>query len=114
MTHDRKLPDDPIAFIQDRVRGRKIYWTYHVNMRLAGRFIPRESIVNAVDSYELVEAYSADKYLPSYLVLGRYQADYFHVLFAADVEDDNVRVVTVYRPSPDEWEADMKNRRPSR
>jgi len=114
VTHDRKLPDDPIAFIQDCVRARRIFWTYHVNMRLAGRFIPRDAILNAVDSYELVEAYPEDKYLPSYLVLGRYQADYFHVLFAVDVEGYNVRVVTVYRPSPDEWEADLKNRRPSR
>ena len=35
----------------------------------------------------------------------------FHVQFALDVEGDNVRVVTVYRPDPVEWEADLKTRR---
>jgi putative ABC transport system substrate-binding protein len=31
-----------------------------------GRFIPRDSILAAVDTFELVEAYPDDKYLPSY------------------------------------------------
>ena len=81
-------------------------------MRLFGRFIPRASILAAVDTFELVEAYPDDKYLPSYLLLGRAGADAFHVLFAADVEGDNVRVVTVYRPDVAEWQDDLKTRRP--
>ena len=83
-------------------------------MRLAGRFIPREVILAAVDSYDLVEAYPDDKYLPSYLILARHGADAFHVSFATDVEGDNVRVVTSYRPDPREWQPDLKARRPSR
>jgi len=42
----------------------------------------------------LVEAYPDDKYFPSYLILARHGSDAFHVLFATDVEGDNVRVVT--------------------
>ncbi len=64
----RKLPDDPLRFIQECVRHRRILWTYHVNMRLKGRFITRDSILDALESYEMVEAYPEDKYLPSYLV----------------------------------------------
>lgn len=111
MTHARKLPPDPIVFIQNCVRRRQILWTYHVNMRLAGRFIPRGAIVAAVDTYELVEAYPDDKYLPSYLLLAHHGSEYFHALFAADIEGDNVRVVTAYRPDPNEWEENLKNRR---
>ncbi|MGH2361220.1 MAG: DUF4258 domain-containing protein [bacterium] len=85
-----------------------------MNMRFAGRFIPREVILAAVDSYDLVEAYPDEKYLPSYLILARHGADAFHVLFATDVEGDNVRVVTSYRPDPREWQPDLKARRPSR
>jgi hypothetical protein len=81
-------------------------------MRLAGRFIPREAILDAVETFELVEAYPDDKYLPSYLVLGRVGDDAFHVVFATDVESDNVRVVTVYRPDAAEWQGDLKTRRP--
>jgi hypothetical protein len=83
-------------------------------MRLAGRFIPREVILASVDSYDLVEAYPDDKYLPSYLILARHGPDAFHVLFAADAEGDNVRVVTSYRPDPGEWQPDLRARRPSR
>jgi hypothetical protein len=54
-------------------------------MRLAGRFIPRETILAAVATYELVEAYADDKYLPSYVILARHGSDAFHVLFATDV-----------------------------
>ena len=108
---DRKLPADPLRFIQECVRNRRLLWTYHVNMRLQGRFIRRESFLDAVESYEIIEAYPEDKYLPSYLVLGRSAGESFHVLFAADVEGENVRVVTAYRPSEDEWETDWKTRR---
>ena len=79
-------------------------------MRLAGRFIPRETILAAVTTYELVEAYPADKYFPSYLILARHGSDVFHVLFATDVESDNVRVVTSYRPDPGERQADLRGR----
>ena len=68
----------------------------------------------AGDTYQLVEAYPADKYLPSYLILARSGNDAFHLLFAVDIEGDNVRVVTAYRPSLDEWEADLKTRRTPR
>jgi uncharacterized protein DUF4258 len=80
-------------------------------MRLQGRFISREAILGAAKSYEIIESYPDDKYLPSYLVLGRSAGEVFHVLFAADVKGGNVRVVTAYRPSPGEWEADWKTRR---
>lgn len=83
-------------------------------MRLAGRFISRETVLAAAATYQLVEAYPDDKYLPSYLILGRHGSEAFHVLFATDVEGDNVRVVTSYRPDPGEWHADLKTRRPNR
>jgi len=36
------------------------------------------------------------------------------MLFAVDVQGDNVRVVTSYRPDRGEWQEDMKTRRPRR
>ena len=108
---ERLLPDDPVAFIQDCVRRKRILWTYHLNMRSARRFIRRETILAAVDTFELVEAYPTDKYLPSYLLLARNDADVLHVLFAVDIAGDSVRAVTAYRPDPDEWEADLRSRR---
>lgn len=88
-------------------------WTYHVNLRMAGRFIPRTVVLAAVDSYELVEANPEDKYLPSYLILAECGGERFHVLFAADVATDHVRIVTTYRPDVERWEPDLKRRRTS-
>ncbi len=97
--------------MQACVRKRQIFWTYHVNMRLQGRPITREALLAAVDTYEVVESYPQDKSLPSYLVLAHDGSETFHVLFATDVAEKNVRVVTAYRPSADEWEGDGKTRR---
>ena len=80
-------------------------------MRLQGRFIPRQTIIDAVGTYEIIEEYPKDKYLPSYLVLARPSGEAFHVLFAVDVDEENVRIVTAYRPSLEEWEADLRTRR---
>lgn len=110
MTTDRRLPDDALEFIRRCIRGRKVYWTYHVNMRLTGRHISRDEIFGAVDSYEVIESYPADKYLPSYLVLATGPGGGFHVLFAVDVDADDVRVVTAYRPNPIDWQPDLRTR----
>jgi hypothetical protein len=82
-------------------------------MRLGQRFIARETII-AAESYEIVEAYPDDKYFPSYLLLGRLGEEVFHALFGTDVDEQNVRVVTAYYPSLEEWEEDLKTRRSSR
>lgn len=76
MDKQDRLPADPVAFIQDCVRRGNVLWTYHVNLRLAGRFIPREAILAATETYELAEAYPDDKYLPSYLLLAHEGPDH--------------------------------------
>ena len=108
---ERELPDDPVAFIHECLRDGRILWTYPVNMRPGQRFIARETIIVAAGSYEVVEAYPEDKYFPSYLLLGRLNEEAFHALFGADVNGQNVRVITAYYPSPEEWEEDLKTRR---
>jgi len=38
---ERKLPAEPWRLIRECVRNGRVLWTYPVNMRLEGRFIPR-------------------------------------------------------------------------
>jgi len=111
MLRSRLFPDDPLDFIKRCVKDRKINWTFHVNMRLRGRYIPRRMILESVESFEIIEAYPEDKYLPSYLAFSRHGDYAFHVLFAVDVAGENVRIITAYRPNPEEWEEDLKTRR---
>ncbi len=72
---------------------------------------PYLSSESAFAAVEFFWTYPEDKYFPSYLLLGKHGDEAFHVLFGADVEDQNVRIVTAYYPSPEEWEADLKTRR---
>ena len=111
MPRERALADDPLGFIQKCVREGKVFWTYHVNMRLKHRFIRRRAILESHASYEILEEYQEDKYLPSYLVRSAYRNDIIHIVFAADLEEDDVRIITAYFPNPAEWERDFRTRR---
>jgi len=106
-----RIPENPVQFIKKCVREGNIHWTYHVNMRMRRRHIPRISITEALDTYEIIEEYPDDKYLPSYLVYAQHDHMIFHLLFAIDTEGNNVRVVTAYIPDPCEWDDVMKRRR---
>jgi len=106
-----RLREKPLPFIQKCVRRKRVYWTYHVNMRMVQRGIPRKYITESVDDFEVIEAYPDDKYLPSYLIYSKYEDSVFHVLFAVDYEEDNVRVITAYYPDKAEWGENLKTRR---
>lgn len=67
--------------------------------------------MNSVDSYEIIESYPKDKYLPSYLVYAVHNDEVIHIQIAADTKDDTVRIVTAYKPTLDKWEEGFKIRR---
>jgi len=80
-------------------------------MRLQQRFLRRETLLRGVASLELIESYPQDKYLPSYHLRGEREGQIFHAHIAADLDGRNVRVVTMYLPSPDEWDSEFRSRR---
>jgi len=45
------------------------------------------------------------------MISSEFQGDVFHILFAIDVEGDNIRIVTAYRPNSEEWEDGFRIRR---
>ena len=71
-------------------------------------------VVESVDSYRIIESYpqsQASRHLPSCLVYAGHQGIPIHILFAIDKEGDTVRVITVYRPDPTQWEDGFIQRR---
>ena len=80
----------------------RIRWTYHVSMRLQQRRLSAEMLTSAVASFEVIESYPDDKYLPSFLIRGKSEDVVFHAQIATDL-NGNVRIVTMYLPEPDEW-----------
>ena len=102
---------DILEFIKSCIIHHSIYWTYHVNMRLEGRCISRESILASVNTYEIIEEYPQDKYLPSYLIYAKDKGKIFHIQIAVDFLNNNIRIITAYKPTLDKWEKDYKTRR---
>ena len=102
---------DVLGFIKSCIKRERIYWTYHVNMRLEGRFITREAIVSSVDTYEIIEEYPEDKYLPSCLIFAKYLKKAIHIQIALDLQNDTITIITAYKPNSDKWENDFKTRR---
>ena len=99
-----------LGFIKNCIKERTIRWTYHVNMRLEERFISRDEIVQAIDSYEILEEYPDDRYLPSCLVYAEADKKKFHMVVALDYEDHSIVIVTAYQPSLEKWNNDLKTR----
>lgn len=100
-----------LAFIKSCIVRRRIYWSYHVNMRLKERFVTRNTILSSVDTYEIIEEYPEDKYLPSCLVYAKHEGSIIHIQIALDNNNDNIRIVTAYRPTSEKWEDNLKKRR---
>jgi hypothetical protein len=80
-------------------------------MRLKGRFISREAILSSFETYEIIEEYPKDKYLPSYLVYAKNKNEVIHILFATDFENETIKIITAYKPTLDKWLKDLKTRR---
>jgi len=100
-----------ISFIKDCARNGKILWTYHVNMRLNQRSITRMNVMNSINSFEIIEEYPKDKYLPSYLIFARDGNLIFHLVVAIDEPNSCLTIVTTYKPTLEKWESDFKTRR---
>jgi hypothetical protein len=66
---------------------------------------------SAMATLEIIEAYPHDKYLPSFLPRGESEGFVFHVHIATDVEGENIGIVTMYNPDPNEWDEGLRFRR---
>jgi hypothetical protein len=74
------------------------------------RDIEEISVEHVVINGEIIERYTDDKPYASYLSLGFVDEMPLHVVYAKD-EEENFIVITVYVPSDEKWENDMRTRR---
>jgi hypothetical protein len=94
--------------------GRHILWSRHGVTELANEGWSRRDVENGLEACTLIEDYpAAHRALPDCLVLGWLRGnDPFHAVVAVDERNDSLFMVTVYKPSPEEWEDDWKTRKP--
>jgi hypothetical protein len=105
------MKTEVLNFIKSCIKRRRIFWTYHVNMRLKERFISRQAVLASLDSFEIIDEYPKYKYLPSYLIYAEHENQIIHIHIATDLKNDNITIITVYKPTLDKWKADFKTRK---
>ena len=93
--------------------ARKILWSRHGITELVKERLSRAAIENGLKRCEVIEDYpTVHRPLLDCLVLGWVTPPTpFHAVMAIDETNDRVLVVTVYWPSPEEWNDDCRTRK---
>jgi hypothetical protein len=89
----------------------KIIFRIHAIQRMFERQISAEDVRTVLEEGETIESYEDDVPYPSRLILGWRGDRPIHIVIADNSPDDEVIVVTVYEPDPDQWEAGFNSRR---
>ena len=108
------------AFIRQKARenqltpeGDKMLWSHHGIRELVSEGWTRAPVEVALQNCEVVEDYPAShRPLPDCLVLGWLgTGEPLHAVIAVDEANSRLFVVTVYRPSLEEWKDDWRTRK---
>lgn len=98
-----------IQAIREAFNKRDYIFSDHASDRAAKRAIRSTEIEQAVMNGEVIEDYPDDKYGPSCLLLG--YTDKQRPLHVQVSYPPGLKIITVYEPSSDKWEADLKTRK---
>ena len=91
-------------------KSENIIISLHGQLRMNERCISVDDVINAIDNGEIIEQYPADFPFPSCLVLGiSVKGQYIHVVVS--LNEGKIYLITVYVPSLDKWESDLKTRK---
>jgi hypothetical protein len=102
------MPPDYDA-LRQLFREKQYIITLHASDRAIKRDIDDFEIEEVIIAGEVIEDYPDDKYGPSCLILGTTKSE--RILHIQVSYPPKVKVITVYEPSPDEWESDWKTRK---
>ena len=92
--------------------GAKILWSRHGIAELVNEGWSRKAVEEGLQDCEVIEDYpTTHRPLPDSLVLGWLASgEPFHALIAIDETKDRLFVVTLYKPTPEEWQDDWQTR----
>jgi hypothetical protein len=93
--------------------GERILWGRHGITELVNEGWNRNLVEKALEDCKVIEDYpTLHRPLPDCLVLGRLATgEPFHAVIGIDQVNDRLFVVTVYKPSLEEWEDDWRTRK---
>ncbi len=96
--------------IKEKIAKEKYYISFTHTEKLRKRKISAKDIEEVISSGDIIENYPLDPRGPSCLVSGfTIKGEPLHIVCGKS--EENIIIVTVYKPSPDEWEEDLKTRR---
>ena len=81
----------------------------HAVERMFQRNISEKDVEKAVLHGEIIEKYPDDEPYPFYLTLRFDQEGALHVVYA--IGDQKYIIITAYRPDPDKWVSNFRQRR---
>lgn len=93
------------------VKSGNYQWKKHILRRLAERGIPQKNVIEVIINGEIIEEYHEDKPFHSCLILGWAEGKPLHVVVSMDEKEEIVYIITVYKPSLDNFKDDYKTRK---
>lgn len=105
--------DDKQAFARAKATERKIKWSSHALGEIVPEGLSVGDLEGALQEAEIIEDYAhAHRYLPDCLLLVFKTIDEpIHAVVAINEPGDYILVVTVYRPTAQEWLDDWRTRK---
>lgn len=103
---------DVSTLINEYYKNGDVHFKKHALVRIIERNISIEDVDDALLNSTVIESYSEDKPLPSYLVIGYTKKKRpLHVLIALDAIAQHIWIITVYEPDPTKWFDQMTQRK---
>ena len=88
----------------------KITFRVHAIQRMFQRSISADEVRQVLSIGEVIEDYQDDTPYPSNLILGWIKGRPIHVVAAYNSEEEEIVVITVYEPDPQQWDQDFRKR----
>jgi hypothetical protein len=82
-----------------------IVLTEHLLTRMRQRQIRLKDIKHTIENGEIIEQYPTDYPFPSCLINGK------NMHIVCSIGEGRLYIITAYRPSPEQWEAEGRKRR---
>ena len=99
-----------IEAIREKIDGGRYIISFTHTEKLRQRRIKAEDIEQAVRTGTIIEAYPEDPRGASCLILGFAGKRPLHVV-CGRLDAEEILIITVYEPDPEEWENDWKTRK---
>ena len=85
-------------------------FTRHAIQKMFQRNVTKSEIDNVISKGQIIEEYSKDSPLPSFLLLGFNDNRPLHIVIAFNKSDYICIIVTVYEPDPNLWKDNFTRR----